>query len=116
MWSGEGLPPTLGGFPSLLAGRGLITDPLPPEGLIIVDTPPPAVQGDGGGPGAVQDEEPQAVGKSVLAHGETLPGRGLLGRGGGRGDRKARQRRGQDAETAHHAGPPCRAGWHTGQK
>ena len=53
VWSGEGLPPTLGGFPSLLAGRGLVTDPLPPEGLIIVDTPPPAVQGDDGRPVAV---------------------------------------------------------------
>ncbi len=53
VWSGEGLPPTLGGFPSLLAGRGLVADPAPPEGLIIVDTPPPAVPGEDGRPAAM---------------------------------------------------------------
>ncbi len=53
VWSSEGLPPTLGGFPSLLAGRGLIADPAPPEGLIIVDTPPPAVPGEDGRPAAM---------------------------------------------------------------
>lgn len=50
VWSGEGLPPTLGGFPALLAGRGIVTDPAPPEGLVLVDTPPPSVTGDGGRP------------------------------------------------------------------
>ena len=53
VWSGEGLPPTLGGFPSLVAGRGLVADPAPPEGLILVDTPPPAVAGDDGRPAAI---------------------------------------------------------------
>ena len=53
VWSGEGLPPTLGGFPSLVAGRGLVSDPAPPEGLIIVDTPPPAVAGEDGRPAAI---------------------------------------------------------------
>ncbi len=53
VWSGEGLPPTLGGFPSLLAGRGLVVDPAPPEGLIIVDTPPPAVLGGDGRPAVI---------------------------------------------------------------
>jgi energy-coupling factor transporter ATP-binding protein EcfA2 len=46
VWTGEGLPPTLGGFPSLLAGRGIVSDPPPPEGLVLVDTPPPSVLGE----------------------------------------------------------------------
>ncbi len=50
VWSGEGLPPTLGGFPTLLAGRGIVSDPAPPEGLVLVDTPPPAVTGGNGRP------------------------------------------------------------------
>ena len=50
VWSGEGLPPTLGGFPSLVAGRGVVADPEPPDGLILVDTPPPAVAGEEGRP------------------------------------------------------------------
>ena len=53
VWSGEGLPPTLGGFPSLVAGRNLVSDPAPPEGLIVVDTPPPAVAGADGRPAVV---------------------------------------------------------------
>jgi|GEM_PF-2025014 len=53
VWSGEGLPPTLGGFPSLLAGRGMVSDPPPPEGLILVDTPPPAIAGEDGRPAAI---------------------------------------------------------------
>ncbi len=48
VWSAEGLPPTLGGFPSLLAGRGIVADPPPPEGLVLVDTPPPSVVGESG--------------------------------------------------------------------
>lgn len=48
VWSAEGLPPTLGGFPSLLAGRGIVADPPPPEGLVLVDTPPPSVVGENG--------------------------------------------------------------------
>ena len=48
VWSAEGLPPTLGGFPALLAGRGIVADPAPPEGLVLVDTPPPSVVGEGG--------------------------------------------------------------------
>ena len=36
-----------------MAGRGLVTDPAPPEGLILVDTPPPAVAGDDGRPAAI---------------------------------------------------------------
>jgi energy-coupling factor transporter ATP-binding protein EcfA2 len=53
VWTGEGLPPTLGGFPALLAGRGLVSDPAPPEGLILVDTPPPAIAGEDGRPAAI---------------------------------------------------------------
>jgi len=53
VWSAEGLPPTLGGFAALVAGRCLVGDPAPPEGLILVDTPPPAVVGDDGRPAAV---------------------------------------------------------------
>jgi energy-coupling factor transporter ATP-binding protein EcfA2 len=53
VWSAEGLPPTLGGFPSLLAGRGLVSDPAPPEGLILVDTPPPAIAGKDGRSAAI---------------------------------------------------------------
>ena len=53
VWTGEGLPPTLGGFRALVAGRGLVADPPPPEGLILVDTPPPSVAGDGGRPAAL---------------------------------------------------------------
>ncbi|HUU61937.1 MAG TPA: dynamin family protein, partial [Acidimicrobiia bacterium] len=48
VWSAEGLPPTLGGFPALLAGRGIVADPAPPEGLVLVDTPPPSVIGENG--------------------------------------------------------------------
>ncbi|MBM3696250.1 MAG: hypothetical protein FJW79_10000 [Actinobacteria bacterium] len=47
VWTGEGLPPTLGSFPALVAGRGVVADPPPPEGLIVVDTPPPSVAADG---------------------------------------------------------------------
>jgi hypothetical protein len=50
VWTGEGLPPTLGGFPGLLAGRGIVSDPAPPDGLVIVDTPPPSVAGEDGRP------------------------------------------------------------------
>jgi GTPase SAR1 family protein len=50
VWSGEGLPPTLGGFPALLTGRGIVADPAPPEGLVLVDTPPPSVIGENGRP------------------------------------------------------------------
>ena len=50
VWTGEGLPPTLGGFPGLLAGRGIVSDPAPPDGLVIVDTPPPSVTGEDGRP------------------------------------------------------------------
>lgn len=53
VWTGEGLPPTLGGFPALLAGRGVVSDPEPPYGLILVDTPPPAVAGEDGRPAAI---------------------------------------------------------------
>jgi len=48
VWTGAGLPPTLGGFSTLMAGRGLRLDPLPPDGLVLVDTPPPQVVGDDG--------------------------------------------------------------------
>jgi len=48
VWSGQGLPPTLGGFPALMAGQGLRLDPLPPDGLVLVDTPPPQVVGEDG--------------------------------------------------------------------
>jgi energy-coupling factor transporter ATP-binding protein EcfA2 len=50
VWSGRGLPPTLGGFASLMAGQGLRLDPRPPEGLVLVDTPPPQVVGGDGKP------------------------------------------------------------------
>lgn len=50
VWSGEGLPPTLGGFPALVAGRSIASDPPPPDGLVLVDTPPPQVIGEDGRP------------------------------------------------------------------
>ena len=47
VWSGDGLPPTLAGFRSLMQGEGLVSDPLPPEGLVLVDTPAPEIEDEG---------------------------------------------------------------------
>jgi len=49
VWTGDGLPPTLAGFRSLMQGEGLVSDPPPPEGLVLVDTPAPEIE-DGGAP------------------------------------------------------------------
>ena len=59
VWSAEGLPPTLGALSALLAGRGIVADPAPPEGLVLVDTPPPSVAGESGR--AVAADIPEAA-------------------------------------------------------
>jgi energy-coupling factor transporter ATP-binding protein EcfA2 len=52
VWSGQGLPATLAGLPGLPSGRGMVSDPAPPAGLVLVDTPPPSVVGEDGRPAA----------------------------------------------------------------
>ncbi len=46
LWSGTGVPETLSGFGTL--ENGLVSDPAPPPGLVLVDTPPPSVAGEDG--------------------------------------------------------------------
>jgi len=46
VWSGAGVPRTLSRLGAL--EEGLVSDPAPPPGLILVDTPPPSVAGDDG--------------------------------------------------------------------
>lgn len=48
VWSGEGLPSTLVGLPGLGSGGSLVSDPAPPPGLVLVDTPPPSSVGEDG--------------------------------------------------------------------
>jgi len=50
VWSAGGLPSTLGGGAGLPGGRGVVSDPAPPAGLALVDTPPPSVVDEAGRP------------------------------------------------------------------
>jgi energy-coupling factor transporter ATP-binding protein EcfA2 len=53
VWSGAGLPSALGRLPGLGTGRSLVSDPTPPPGLVVVDTPPPSAVGEDGRASAI---------------------------------------------------------------